>query len=148
MSKLKRYSKRRSSKNRLSKRKTHRRRHTRRHARRQRGRGNTGSSATNFIDIVNESEYYKNGRADELIRLAIKDNPDLKEMIDEIPKPPQSYSGPSRSQAEMNAFAEALREYRKKRDNLLLSWFKTQKQLGNNNNDYNIIIEYLQQKLT
>lgn len=129
---------------RLSKRKTHRMRRTRH--RRQRGRG-VGFSAT--ADANNNPLYSDNAELAEVdIRSEIQNNPDLKQMIDEItPQMPVSYSGPARSAEDQQRSIIEAREFRKKRDNLLLSWFKTQKKLGNNNINYNRAIEHLNNKI-
>jgi len=131
------YSKRRlfrrhSAKKRLSKRKTYRKRRTRR----QRGRG------VGFSAPVDQSDSYDS--QPDMIRFAINDNPELKQMIDEIPRPPDSYSGPARSAEEQERDRLKMRDYRQRKNDLLLSWFKTQKQLGNNRSDYNQAIKYLE----
>lgn len=125
----KRHFRKKTAKKRLTKRKTYKRRHSRH--RHQRGRG-VGFSAP--LDDNNNFHLES-----DLIRFAIKDNPDLKQMLDEIPKPPDSYSGPARSAEEQEINRQKMREYRQKRDNILLSWFETH----NNGSDYNKVIEYL-----
>ncbi len=167
------YSKRRSSKRhsirrRSTKRNTYRRRHTRR-ARRQRGRG-LGSSkpynydedyedmdhpiwhSTDLNDIprlgeVIGAEYGGEERAKDIIQGNIikkvaESHPDFQAIIREekargtLPTIPADMPSNERP---------ALRkQIREKYNALLLSWFKTQKELGNIGNEYDKTIDYIE----
>ena len=130
------YSKRRlfrrhSAKKRLSKRKTYRKRRTRR----QRGRG------VGFSTPVYGSDNSYESRDEALIRFTIADamkNDELKQMIGEMPS--GYYSGPARSAEEQERSKLQTRDYRKRKNELLLDWFQKQPQTPANDK----VIQYLQ----
>ena len=167
------YSRRRSSKRRLSRRRSskrhmHRRRHTRR-VRNQRGRGLGPSKPYNFdedyehmdhpiwqstdlndipkLGEVIGAEYGGEERAKDIIQENIIDkvarsHPDFQAIIREekargtIPTIPANMP--------WNERPDLRKQIREKYNALLLSWFKTQKQLGNIGNEYDETIRYIE----
>jgi hypothetical protein len=160
------------SKKRLSKRKTYRKKHTRR-SKYQKGRGVGFSAPINETDMdpiwmttnLNDVPLLARviGEADggeeraryiineNIINKIARDHPDFQAIISEMERNGQLspvvekkiWIGVLPTEEEKQERSDMLRQRREKMNKILLSWFKTQKKLGNIGNEYNEAIEQI-----